>query len=800
VLALLLLLQLTQAPAAASSAPTQATVTRPDASRATGERREASPTPRPATGPGVEGRGAPTVTIPRVEDAVVVDGRLDEPAWAQAARLVGFSQYQPVDSRSSEEQTEVLVWYSPGALHFGIIARDREPGSIRATVADRDNLSRDDTVTVYLDTFNDKRRAFFFTVNPLGMQEDGVRSEGAFNAGTMFGGMTDKNPDYQWDSKGRLTDEGFVVEIRIPFKSLRYPGSGPQRWGINVERKVQRTGYVDTWTDVKRANSSYLAQAGGIDGLHDMKRGVVTEVQPFVTAASDGSARADGSFARESGEINPGVNVRLGLTNVSVDATVNPDFSQVESDAGQVTANQRFALFYPEKRPFFLEGIELFSTPNQLVYTRQIVSPVAGGKVTGKLGRTSVAFLSAKEKESAGSALFNVARVRRDLGTNSTMGVTYTDRTAEGEYNRVLAADSRIVFAKLYYVQGQVGQSWTGVGEPSGAATTQVRTSSPVWLGEFDRTGRAWGFNYKLTGLGTDFVTRSGYVPRSDIVDFHGSNRLSWYGKRGAFVEQFTTFFGPALIWRYADFGHAGAIEGNQSVNLMWSLRGGWSIRTTIERDFVHFDPEAYEDYYVLDSGSLRPFEVPDGLSNLWVRGVTVTTPTYRTFNASVTTKASEVAIFAEASEGDERQVTATIGLRPTPSIRAEASTIYSRITRARDGSEFARTVIPRLKLEYQPNRALFFRLVGEYRSQRQDALLDPWTGEDALVVRGAGAGAQASDGLRLDFLLSYEPTPGTVAFFGYGSSLATARPLSLHEMHRQSDGFFVKLAYLFRR
>ena len=127
-------------------------------------------------------------------------------------------------------------------------------------------------------------------------------------------------------------------------------------------------------------------------------------------------------------------------------------------------------------------------------------------------------------------------------------------------------------------------------------------------------------------------------------------------------------------------------------------------------------------------------------------------------------------------------------------------SLVYSQITRARDGSEFARTVIPRLKVEYQPNRALFFRVVGEYRSQRQDALYDPWTGKNRLIVRGTPAGSRQDDGLRLDFLLSFEPTPGTVAFFGYGSSLVTDRPLSLYEMHRQNDGFFVKLAYLFRR
>jgi hypothetical protein len=160
---------------------------------------QAPPTAAQPSTPAVDGKGSPTVTIPRVEAPVTVDGRLDEDVWARAARLGGFSQYQPVDGRPAEEHTEVLVWYSPTAIHFGIVARDRDAGSVRATVADRDNLDRDDTVSLYLDTFNDRRRAFVFTVNPLGIQQDGVLSETGFNAGMAFGGMTgggsiDKTP------------------------------------------------------------------------------------------------------------------------------------------------------------------------------------------------------------------------------------------------------------------------------------------------------------------------------------------------------------------------------------------------------------------------------------------------------------------------------------------------------------------------------------------------------------------------------------------------------------------------------
>ncbi|MGH7717979.1 MAG: DUF5916 domain-containing protein, partial [Gemmatimonadaceae bacterium] len=378
-----------------------------------------------ASSPVVDGRGAPAVAIPRVEEEVTIDGELSEGAWQRAARLSGFHQYQPVDGRPAEERTEVLVWYSPRAIHFGIIAHAANRASVRATLADRDNIGNDDRVTIYLDTFHDRRRAFFFGVNPLGVQQDGVRTEGAVSAGNIFGGSVDFNPDYHFESKGRVTDAGYQVEVRIPFKSLRYPGSTPQRWGINVVRNVPATGYEDTWTDVRRAGASFLAQAGTLEGLTGMQRGIVTEVQPFMTAQMDGARQeVTGDFARDDPETSAGANFRLGLQQLSLDATVNPDFSQVESDAGLVTVNERFALFLPEKRPFFLEGIELFSTPNQLVYTRRVVNPIVGGKITGKFGRFGLAHLSALDETAGDDALFNVSRLRGDFGGNSVAGLT----------------------------------------------------------------------------------------------------------------------------------------------------------------------------------------------------------------------------------------------------------------------------------------------------------------------------------------------------------------------------------------
>jgi len=730
-------------------------------------------------------------TAPRLEATVTVDGELNEPVWSQAARLTDFHQYQPVDSRPAEEKTVVLVWYAPNAIHFGIIAYESQPGAIRATVADRDNLDADDRVTIYLDTFDDRRRAFFFTVNPLGSQEDGVRTEGGFAAGSLVGGTTDKNPDYIWESKGRLSDSGYVVEVRIPFKSLRYPGNGAQRWGINVVRKIQRTGYEDTWTDTRRANASFLVQSGLLDGLHDLQSGITTEFQPVVTAAANGAPTPTG-YDRENLDPSFGANLRLGLTsNLSVDATYNPDFSQIESDVSLVTVNERFALFFPEKRPFFLEGIELFSTNNQLVYTRQIVDPIAGGKVTSKIGANNIALLTAVDQANSPDSWFNIGRVRRDVGANSTVGVTGTSKDASGTYNRVVAGDARIVFGKLYFVAGQAGGSWT-----RDSATGDSR-SSPILEAEFDRTGRSWGFNYKVTGIGPDFESQAGFVPRNDIVQAHAFNRFSIYGSKGALLETANFFGGPFYTWIYGDFLQRGALEGLWRADADLTLRGGWTWDTHGEVGFTNFEPGAYNGYEVDQGGSLVPYDAPTGVDN-WALQTGVNTPTWQNLDASLFVTRSQVPIFAEGADGNEIRVTGTLNLRPTGSIRISGSNTYSRITRRRNDSEFARTIIPRLKVEYQPMRALFFRAVGEYVAQRRAPLEDADNG-DPLVINGQTQPFQEANGLRMDFLASLEPSPGTVAFLGYGSSLDDTSAFNFSEMSRASDGFFVKLAYQFR-
>jgi len=779
VLALLLLLQST-ASGGPPQVPADSTAHASAASSSAG-----------AQGAAVEGQGSPTAEIPRLEVAEArVDGVLDEAVWQRATRLTGFWQYQPVDGRSAEEATEVLVWYAPDAIWFGIVAHDKVPSAIRATVADRDNIANDDNVLLDIDTFHDRRRAFQFGVNPLGVQSDGVRSEGTGQVSSLIPGSTDLNPDFTWDSKGRITDQGYTVEIRIPFKSLRYPSGEPQSWGFNVTRVVQRTGYTDTWTDVRRANASFIGQEGAIGGLHDLKRGVLVEAQPFVTATANGARDvATGAFDRETVNPDAGLNLRLGFTSYAFDGTINPDFSQVESDAGQVTVNERFALFYPEKRPFFLEGIELFGSPNTLVYTRRIVDPKGGAKLTGKFGQLGVAYLSAVDQTDAGDAWFNIARLRHDFGRNSIAGVTFTNRDQADNHNRVLAGDFRYVWG-LYYAQAQLGGSYTS--DLAGSRT------APIWHAEWDRTGRSWGFNYMLKGFGTDFDDQAGFVNRlrSNVVNGHFYNRFTVYGARGALLENLTVFFGPDRTWAYQQFGFEPALEGFDQLDATFQLRGGWKLIGHVQRDFVDFQDSTYADYTIGSAGG-PVYQPGDDFSGFWWQGQ-VTLPTWRRLGGFVQYRQGEAPIFPEATTGRYRQLTGEVDLRPVPTVRTALTAIVFRLDRL-DGREFARSTIPRLKVEYQPKRELFFRVIGEYRSDGTVALEDPATGAP-LYVGGVPQPASEFNGLRVDLLASYEPTPGTVAFLGYGSSLETDEEFNWSRLSRTSDGFFVKLAYQVRR
>ncbi len=744
------------------------------------------------------------VRIPRIDAGVTLDGVLDEPVWHQAALLKGFTQYRPVDSRPVADSTEVLAFYAPDAIYFGIRAFEGHGAVVRATLADRDNIGTDDNVQILLDTFNDRRRALLFAVNPLGVQQDGVRSEGlagaagGSNAGFRFDGVVDLNPDYVYQSRGHVTAWGYEVEVRIPFKSLRYQSGATQDWGIQIIRVTQHTGYEDTWTPVVRASASFLIQSGTLKSLTGLRRGLVMDVSPEFTSRLDGAPASPSGYQYKSIDPELGVNLRWGITqNLSAAGTVNPDFSQVEADVGQVTVNQRFALFFPEKRPFFLEGLEQFDTPNALIYTRRITAPVGGAKLTGKVGGTAVAYIGAVDDNdttpNSPHPLVNLLRLRRDLGTSSTIGLAYTDRVVGSDWNRVVGADARVIWKKIWFSTAQIVGSWTK--DVAGAAAR----AGALWdVTLYDRTGYSYGNHAELVGISPDFAALSGFVNRVNVVQGRFANRFTLYGKPGALLENATTFLLVQPTWRYRDFFNLGStLEGSINDNLILTFRGGWNVTTYLANDQQRFDSPDYSGYQVNSSGVLRPFAIPHGLYNLWSGILALATPE-RAVKVNVSIGRASGPIFAEAAEGRAWNIFLAATWKPTSTLRFDAQFPHQVITRVRDGSWFSTANIPRLKVEYQLTRDIFFRYVGQYTAQKIDALRDPRSG-DSLVVNGTPRPRSTTTDFRNDFLFSYKPTPGTVVFFGYGASLTEPDPFSFRRLSRTGDGFFLKASYLFR-
>ena len=746
------------------------------------------------------------VRIPRLDGDAVIDGRLDEAPWAQAARLSGFSQYRPVDGRPAEDSTVVLVFYSPTAIHFGIRAYEEHGNVVRATLADRDNIAADDRVQILLDTYNDSRRALLFAVNPLGVQQDGVQSEGfdpSQSAGGRFDGIVDISPDFNFESRGHVTPWGWEAEIRIPFKSLRYQSVDPQRWGLQITRVTQHSGHEDTWAPAVRANASFLVQSGHLDGLTGLRRGLVVDLDPELTSSVAGSP-GPSDWRYDDPHVRVGGNVRWGVTpNFTLNGTIRPDFSQVESDVGQVTVNERFALFFPEKRPFFLEGLEQYDTPDRLIYTRQIGAPVAGVKLTGKQGGTAIAYLGAVDDKQLSdngveSPIFNLLRVRRDIGTSSTLGIVHTDRIEGSGYNRVSGADGRVLWRKLWYSQALVAGSWTrdALGTRNGGLWDIVLA---------DRTGRSYGNHFSVLGISPEFETRSGFVPRTGIVDSRVANRFSWYGKPKAALEQLTTFVLVSPLWLYDEFPQGSPFEGSYSDNITANIRGGWVLRANVASAYQRFEPKAYSGYRYVQGVDTVAIANPHGIYGLWNGTVGGSTPN-RALTLSVDVGYGEAVIFAEAARGRMRTAELESSWHPNASLRVETSVVHQRIVRDRDGSRYSTATIPRIKTEYQLTRAIFLRYIGQYLAQDRTALVDARTGlplvaSPAGIARFGPSGALLTNDFRNDFLFSYKPTPGTVFFFGYGASLTepTAFALSRDALHRVSDGFFLKASYRYR-
>jgi len=485
------------------------------------------------------GQQASPLPVPRLESSPILNGHLDEPVWTGALRLALEYETDPGENIPASVKTEVLVFYDEDHLYFGLNCHDPDPSVIRARYSDRDAFYNDDLININLDTFNDQRRNYYFGCNPLGLQRDGIETVGA-----------SESWDAIWQSAGAITEFGYCIEVAIPFASIQFQRTnGPQVWGLDISRWYQRSqrhrlGLVK----IDRNNNSYQSQFLKIVGFEGIKPGRNLEVMPTLTGIRTETRESfpAGDFEPTSKTLDPGLTVKWGLTsNLTLNGTVNPDFSQVEADARQLDINQPFALFYQEKRPFFMEGTDFFVSPLNIIYTRTIRDPAWGFKLSGKEGihtvgayylqdgLTNLIFPGSQGSRSFSldqSSMAGVFRYKLDLGSQYTVGAIMTDREGTDYFNRVVGVDGVARFTNRNRLEFQY-------------LTSNTRYPGPV-AQDFGQSLQAFqdhalrvGYQYQSRSLnafaryqdvGPGFRADLGFMPRVDYKSFNGGVNYGW--------------------------------------------------------------------------------------------------------------------------------------------------------------------------------------------------------------------------------------------------------------------------------
>lgn len=493
-----------------------------------------------------------TYSVTRAASPIRVDGVLDEVAWQSASQIPVRFEWLPGDNIAPPVTTDVRIAFDDQAFYIAFRAHDPSPSQIRAHLTDRDIPFHDDTVGFWLDPFNDQRRAFQFRINPLGVQMDSTFSD--------VDGSEDWSWDAIWESAGRIDNEGYTVEVAIPFTSLRFPNtSGIQTWGFMATRDYPRSQRHRMQSSYRDRNANcVVCSLEEVSGFENIRSGLNIELQPTVTARRTEVRHdfPDGGLEAEDSEIEPGLTARWSPTpNITINGAVNPDFSQVEADVAQLAVNERFALFFPEKRPFFLEGADLFSTPINAVHTRSVASPRWGLKVSGKQDRSAGGAFVAQDSVNTfiipsfeGSStesldqdvLSSVLRYRFDLGSSSTVGVLLTSREGDEYHNRVGGLDGTLRVSRSDTVRFQYLRTSTAYPDVVADRQEQTRGSfdGDAVLLRYNHGSRNWFWTAQYRTLDPQFRADSGFITRVDTRMVSGGGERTIWGKPGGWYSR----------------------------------------------------------------------------------------------------------------------------------------------------------------------------------------------------------------------------------------------------------------------
>jgi hypothetical protein len=689
-----------------------------------------------------------------------VDGNLDDPAWQGTPLPIGeWISYNPLYGTRMVQQTQVWAAYDDTGLYFAFHCMDPEPDKIKSAISRRDTIFNDDWVGLSLDSLGSHQSSFEFMVNPDGVQADLLNSSTAGE---------DTSPDWVWDSAAKRTNDGYTVEIRIPFKSIRFKSGVEVRMEVLFWRRVSRLGTSASWPDLPPGKSIFTRHAPLI--LNDVKRPLTLELIPNATYALTQTKTTPDGWTRES-DPDAGITGKYGISStVTLDGTYRPDFSQVESDAFQVEVNQRYPIFFGEKRPFFMEGMGTFELAGSggdgnmrtAVHTRRIIDPLFGAKLSGTAGKVTFATLSSSDRAPGNTEssdplfeekkYFNIARALYSLGKGTYIGGLITDTELASGYNRVVAGDLSLRFKEH---QEMSATAFTTVSRDPDASNPRDGMAGQA---SYSYSSKRQFFTTQFEHYDKDFQMDTAFYNRTGFTSDWTYYSYNFYPneKRHPWFKRFAPFV-------YASAGRDRIQKGNERFAI-----GGIRFYFTRQGNFR------------IDYG---------GGTEAWAG---------RQFNKHRIQLMGEaqffrwLKIFAYARAGrsiyydpvdpflgNSRECTLEATLQPTSKLNQEIS--YSRVDfdRASDGSNVYMVDIINSKTTYQFNKHFFIRAIERYDSSRKNILMD--------------------------FLVSYEPVPGTVAYAGYGSLLSrqdwngSEYTSGYGEYQNMQRSLFFKLSYLFR-
>ena len=703
---------------------------------------------------------------PRLEDFLASNPPAD------GVRVTDFRQREPGDGVPVSVPTTAYVSYDDANLYVVFVCRD-DPAKIRAGLTKREEISVDDAVAVYLDTFHDRKRAYLFQTNPLGVQLDGIVTEGQDD---------DYSFDAVWQSEGRLTADGYVVRFAIPFRSLRFAKAPVQSWGIALARFVRRSNEEAYWPLVTKRLAGFVPQFGVLEQLRDISPGRNVQAIPYGAFTGARFLDTEVPAFRHASDRRLGLDLKTVVRDaVTLDGTVNPDFSQVESDEPQVTINERFEVFFPEKRPFFIENAGYFQTPVNLFFSRRIADPGAGARVTTKAGRWALGAIGMNDRapeEFVGSGLthepdagIGVVRAQREIGRESAVGLLVSDRQLAGGANRVASADARLALSKTWILTSQAIATYARDSGAPGASGLGLYT-------QLLRDGRNLDYSAQYLDLSPSFEAQLGYVPRVGVREMVHELQLV-RRPHGPIVK-----IGPTFTADFTWDRSGGLLD--RSLKASWEVKlvGETKLEVSHERAFELFKDLPFDLYQTKLS-----------LESEWLKWLAWSV-SYKQGTDVNHKPSSGVAPFVAGSGKGEL----TFTFRPTPRLRLDHTYLYSRLTTlpgaAPAGGPPVRVFTDRIvreKLNYQFSRALSLRAIVDYAAVDRDSTLSRVTPEQRWTM---------------DVLFTYLVNPGTALYVGYrdGYENLALQPGSPPTLYRTDEPtisvgrqVFLKMSYLLR-